>query len=122
MEPVLLILLLVAALAIGAVFFVAWLVVQIVRLLIWIIALPLRLLAGLRRPTRLVPQGGANERRCPSHGCRAINPTAAAFCRRCGRSMSGRWIDGPRPAPARRPGPVVRDHYQLPPGRGTHVA
>jgi hypothetical protein len=82
MEVVWVIFLLVLIALVGALVFFGWLVVAFVRLVA-------RALGGGRdaEPTPL-----AHRARCRHAGCRAENPHAARFCRRCGRPIAGREV------------------------------
>ena len=70
-----------------AVVFFVWLIVGGVRIvtgLIRMIFAPHRVLGPRILPARSIPTI-----RCPTHGCQAINPSDARFCRRCGRGLPG---------------------------------
>lgn len=61
---------------------------------IWLIVGGIRVLTGLiswvfapNRIARMTHQPSTI--RCPTHGCQAINPSDARFCRRCGRGLPG---------------------------------
>jgi|SRR5688500_934948 len=80
------ILIFLGVIAISAVLFVVWLVWEVVRLtcvLIW------RVLFGQRAAPAMIESKQANVIVCPNPRCRAENPTAAHFCRRCGSGMPG---------------------------------
>jgi hypothetical protein len=82
MELVTAILLLVVIGVIAALVFSGWLIIAFARLVG-------RALGGGRDP-RPIPL--THRARCRHTGCRAENPHAARFCRRCGRPVAGRDV------------------------------
>ena len=65
-----------------ALLFVFWLVVTILRGLTRLIAGP-----GLRPPSLPARMPPVGVRVCGRVSCRALNPPAARFCRRCGQKL-----------------------------------
>ena len=71
--------------AISAVVFAIWLIVTIVK---WMVGGTVSLMrsAGGGGGGRLEPVSSATFT-CPRRSCRAVNPCAARFCRRCGQEF-----------------------------------
>jgi hypothetical protein len=82
-ETIVTILIFVAVIAITAVLFGGWLVLTIVRALGRAILPPRREVDELP----MLATTAATTARCPNERCRAENPPAASFCRRCGTAM-----------------------------------
>jgi hypothetical protein len=82
-ETIVTILIFVAVIAITAVLFGGWLVLTIVR------ALGRAIFSSKGRDWDLtmLETTAATTARCPNDRCRAENPAAASFCRRCGTAM-----------------------------------
>ncbi len=81
MEWAFTILIFMGVMAVTAVIFGAWIMVTIVRVVF-------RGLAAIFAPPALPPMPSATRgTMCPNESCRAVNPAAARFCRRCGRQL-----------------------------------
>jgi hypothetical protein len=77
------------------IFFVV-IVITAMVFFIWLIVGGVRLVTGLigsvfapNRSPRMMSARSIPTIRCPTHGCQAINPSDARFCRRCGRGLPG---------------------------------
>ena len=66
--------------AISAVLFVFW-ILRLACVLVW------RLFAGRRDAAQVIEVQPRDVNACPNPRCRAENPSAARFCRRCGSGM-----------------------------------
>lgn len=80
-EPLTFILVFVAVVGIAAGLFVLWLFALLAKLLFRGVFAVL----GLFNPFQHTPSLTAA---CPRSGCRALNPTSARFCRRCGLELA----------------------------------
>lgn len=82
-ETIVTILIFVAVIAITAVLFGGWLVLTIVR------ALARAIFSSRRKgwDLTMLETTAPTTARCPNDRCRAENPAAASFCRRCGTAM-----------------------------------
>lgn len=87
-ETIVVILVVAAALLVGALVFGGWLIVAVVRLIS-------RALGGGRPAGHALPAPPSV--RCLHPRCRAGNPASARFCRRCGK-----MLHVPEPAAARQ--------------------
>jgi hypothetical protein len=85
-------LIVVGVLLVSALLFGGWLIVSIIRLI--------GRALGPRPRANALPPPAVNRVRCGREGCGAENPTAARFCRRCGRMLQVR--QAPASAPVRR--------------------
>lgn len=81
MEAVLGIFLVVIITIVAAIFFAAWLLIAMLRVLA---GGTRRVLGGFRGNTQALPYG----RKCRFSNCGSSNPPDARFCRRCGRAMA----------------------------------
>ena len=88
-EPMTVILVLFGVIVVTAVAFCLWVVATIVRLLARGVSAFLGI-GGASTPTHAAGPRGApwSALVCPRHGCRAANPAAAHFCRRCGHELT----------------------------------
>jgi ribosomal protein L40E len=72
------------------IFFLVILAIATVAFWVWVVAVVARMLGrGVRtvfggQPDPPAPEGSLC---CPRDRCRALNPAAARFCRRCGREL-----------------------------------
>lgn len=82
----------VVAVAVTLVVFVLWLLLSIVRFVARLFLGP-----GLKKTQPVSSRDPPHTRRCVQGSCKAMNPTEARFCRRCGRRM-----DEPQRVPVRR--------------------
>jgi hypothetical protein len=81
-EPFTIMFIFAGVIAIGAVVFGIWLMITLLRLAGRAFSSVFRFDAGGSR--MLLPT-----RRCLRDGCRAVNPSSARFCRRCGHQLIG---------------------------------
>ena len=88
-EPITALLVLMGVIAVSTVVFAAWVVLSIVR---WVFRGVFGILGvGHQRPPAL-PHRTFGSHRCSRPGCQTINPSAARFCRRCGRELDNQMV------------------------------
>ncbi|MEM8876073.1 MAG: hypothetical protein AAGD32_17655 [Planctomycetota bacterium] len=94
MDPIVIPLFFIAAVALASVFFIIWAVLKVALFVLYILLLPVRWLFGGHRqppmtpPGKVQPQYSRQGTRCGFQNCLALNPTNARFCGRCGSSLS----------------------------------
>jgi hypothetical protein len=86
-ETILTILIFIAVIAVTVVLFGGWLVVVIVRAVAGLLLWPFRRASNPPAPPAMLTVEATDTARCGSERCRAENPAAASFCRRCGAPM-----------------------------------
>lgn len=88
--------------AVGAVLFAALMVITAVLFTIWLVALVVRwmwrLVMGGTSRSSYSSKGVLDTRMCSRDRCRAVNPSQAQFCRRCGTSLNDAAAVGRRVA------------------------
>jgi ribosomal protein L40E len=82
MTPVVPVMLFVLVMVVAAFLFAGWVVVSIIRLL-W------RAVTSSPSASSAAAPRAMDSRMCVRDHCRAINPSQAKFCRRCGSAMNG---------------------------------
>ncbi|MEM6561708.1 MAG: zinc ribbon domain-containing protein [Planctomycetota bacterium] len=94
MDPIVIPLFFIAAVALASICFVVWAAVKILLFVLYLLLLPVRWLFGGHREQRarrtLVnePQYSRQGTRCAYRNCMALNPPNARFCGRCGSALS----------------------------------
>jgi hypothetical protein len=90
MDWLLVIVLFFFVIVVTAVMFCAWLAVTMIRVTFRAVGAlfspPDKSQIG-QAPFRPVVAKSSQTLRCPTHGCGALNPASARFCRRCGRGL-----------------------------------
>lgn len=72
-----------AALVATVLIFIFWIIIMVLRGLTRLILGP-----GIKQPPpQLTQRSGPHTRICAYQGCKAVNPSDARFCRRCGQHM-----------------------------------
>lgn len=89
MDPIVIPMLFVGAVALAAVVFVIWVVLKLLLLALYIVLLPVRWLFGGHRFRPATPPQSRLGLRCAFSNCQALNPPNARFCGRCGSPLHG---------------------------------